>query len=59
MNEPTPIAPTPLPGIRPMREKFSCSGDQFDVIVAFAERHGLLHAPFHLVVSAYKRTRLH
>jgi hypothetical protein len=41
------------------REKFSCSGDQFDIIVAFAESHGLLHAPFHFVVSEYKRTKLH
>jgi hypothetical protein len=41
------------------REKFSCSGDQFDIIVAFAESHGLLHSPFHLVVSEYKRTKRH
>jgi hypothetical protein len=41
------------------REKFSCSGDQFEIIVAFAESHGLLQAPFHFVVSEYKRTKLH
>ena len=41
------------------REKFSCSGDQFDIIVAFAVSHDLLHAPFHFVVSEYKRARLH
>lgn len=44
---------------RPTREKFSCSGDQFEIIVAFAVSHDLLHAPFHFVVSEYKRTRLH
>jgi hypothetical protein len=43
----------------PRREKFSCSGDQFDIIVAFAVSHDLLHAPFHFVVSEYKRARLH
>lgn len=41
------------------REKFSCSSDQFDRIVAFAERHGLLNAPLYFVVSEYKRTKLH
>jgi hypothetical protein len=44
---------------RPTREKFSCSGDQFDIIVAFAVSHDLFHAPFHFVVSEYTRTRLH
>lgn len=43
----------------PTREKFSCSGELFDIIVAFAVSHDLLHAPFHFVVSEYKRTRLH
>jgi hypothetical protein len=41
------------------REKFSCSGDQFDVIVAFAESRGLLDEPFYVVISEYKRTKLH
>jgi len=41
------------------RERFSCSGDQFDMIVAFAEYHGLLHAPFHFVISEYTRAKLH
>jgi hypothetical protein len=39
--------------------KISCSGDQFDLIVAFAEAHGLLHAHFHDVVSQYTRRRMH
>ncbi len=39
--------------------KISCSGDQFDLIVAFAEAHGLLHAHFHDVVSRYTRRRMH
>jgi len=43
----------------PTREKFSCSGQQFDTIVAFAVSHNLLQAPFHFVVSEYNRSRLH
>jgi hypothetical protein len=45
--------------VGPKRQTFSCSGDQFDIIVAYAESHGLLCAPFHLVVSEYMRSRLH
>jgi hypothetical protein len=51
---PTNDATTP-----PTREKFSCSGHQFDTIVAFAVSHDLLQAPFHFVVSEYKRSKLH
>ena len=55
----TPRMSTQDVALPPTREKFSCSGDQFEIIVAFAESHGLLQAPFHFVVSEYKRTRLH
>jgi hypothetical protein len=55
----TPCASAQALALSSTRERFSCSADQFDIIVAFAEHHGLLHAPFHLVISEYTRTKLH
>jgi hypothetical protein len=41
------------------REKFSCTAEQFDSIVAFAESNGLLQESLRFVVLEYTRSRLH
>lgn len=51
--------PLPVEACALGQDKISCSGDQFDLIVAFAEAHGLIHAHFHDVVSQYARGKMH